>query len=246
MIIKTEKELECMKFAGKVTGDTLKLLQSKVRVGITTAELNKIAEAYIVSQGCKPSFKGYDGYPAALCTSINSQVVHGIPSKTVLKDGDIISLDVGANYKGYNGDAARTFPVGHVSEEVLKLIEVTKQSFFEGIKLIKAGIRVGDVAHTIQVYAEQHGYSVVRELTGHGIGTSVHEDPSFPNYGRAGTGPVLRENEVVAIEPMINLGQRFVFLWDDDWTIETQDGKPSAHYENTVIVTLNGCDILTL
>ncbi|MDD4276143.1 MAG: type I methionyl aminopeptidase [Clostridia bacterium] len=235
-----------MRFAGKVVGETLKLLQGKVRVGITTAELNKIAEAYIVSKGCKPCFKGYDGYPAAICTSINSQVVHGIPSKVALKDGDIISIDIGASYKGYNGDAARTFPVGKVSDEVLKLIQVTEQSFFEGIKFLKAGAKIGDVANAIQVYAEQHGFSVVRELTGHGIGTSVHEDPAIPNYGKSGTGATLQENQAIAIEPMINLGQRYVFMWDDNWTIESQDHKPSAHYENTVIVTKNGCDILTL
>ena len=214
---------------------------------MTTAQLDKIAHDYIVKCDAVPSFLGYSGFPASICTSINEQVVHGIPSsKVVIKEGDIVSVDCGSIYKGYNGDAARTFMIGNVSEEKAKLVEVTKQSFFEGVKILKEGVRLGDLGNAIQTYAESYGYGVVRALVGHGIGRDMHEDPEVPNYGRVGHGMRLRKNMTIAIEPMINLGTHDVYMLDDGWTIVTQDGLPSAHYENTVWIKEDGVEILSL
>ncbi len=244
--IKSDQEIELMRRANQIVRDTLNLLEEKIRVGMTTKELDKIAHDYIISQDAVPSFLGYEGYPASVCTSINEEVVHGIPSDRVIQDGDLVSVDCGSIYKGYNGDAARTYLVGNVSEEKRKLAEVTKQCFFEGIKVLKAGVRLGDLGHAIQSYAESFGYGVVRDLVGHGIGQDMHEDPEVPNYGKAGHGLRLRANMTIAIEPMINMGTERVLMLDDGWTIVTKDGKPSAHYENTVLITEDGVEILSL
>ncbi|MBE5735254.1 MAG: type I methionyl aminopeptidase [Clostridiales bacterium] len=244
--IKTEKDLETMRIACQITRDTLDYLKSKVRVGITTKELDKLAYDYIISRGAKPSFLGYGGFPATICTSINSVVVHGIPDDTVLCDGDIISIDCGAYYNGFHGDAARTYTVGKVSPKVKRLIKITEQSFFEGIKGLKSGAFVGDISNRVQTFVEKNGYSVVRELVGHGIGREMHEDPMVPNFGKAGSGVKLNAGATIAIEPMVNMGDRKVMFLSDGWTCKTKDDMPSAHYENTVLITENGVEILTL
>ena len=245
--IKTAQEIELMRKANVIVRDTLDLLRDNIKEGMTTKALDKIAYDYITKCGAKPSFLGYDGFPASICTSINEQVVHGIPSdKVVIKEGDIVSVDCGSIYKGFNGDAARTFMIGKVDEKVKKLVEVTQQSFFEGVKILKEGVRLGDLGHAIQSYAENFGYGVVRALVGHGIGRDMHEDPEVPNYGRAGHGLRLRKNMTIAIEPMINMGTHDVYMLDDGWTIVTADNLPSAHYENTVAITEDGVEILSL
>ena len=244
--IKTEKDLEIMRIACEITRDTLDYLKSQIKVGITTKELDKLAYNYIKSRGAKPSFLGYGGFPASICTSINSVVVHGIPDDTKLKEGDIISIDCGACYGGFHGDAARTYAVGKVSSKMKKLIKVTEQSFFEGIKGLKSGAFVGDISSRIQTYVEKNGYSVVRELVGHGIGKDLHEDPMVPNFGRAGSGVKLNSGATIAIEPMVNMGDKRVIFLSDGWTCKTKDDLPSAHYENTVLITDNGVEILTL
>lgn len=236
-----------MRKAGQITRDALNYVETLIKPGISTLELDKFAKKFIIDSGATPSFLNYEGYPASICASVNDMVVHGIPSdKIILKEGDIISIDLVVNYKGLNGDAARTFPVGKISPEKAKLIEVTKQCFFEGIKNLKVGHRLGEVSHAIQEYAEKNGYSVVRELVGHGIGKSMHEPPNVPNYGKVTDGPIITNNACLAIEPMINMGRKEVWLIEDGWGVVTRDGKPSAHYENTVHVTENGVEILTL
>ena len=245
--IKTAEEIELMRKANVIVRDTLDLIRDNIKEGMTTKALDKIAYDYITKCGAKPSFLGYDGFPASICTSINEQVVHGIPSdKVVIKEGDIVSVDCGSIYKGFNGDAARTFMIGKVDDKVKKLVEVTQQSFFEGVKILKEGVRLGDLGHAIQSYAESFGYGVVRALVGHGIGRDMHEDPEVPNYGRAGHGLRLRKNMTIAIEPMINRGTHDVYMLDDGWTIVTADNLPSAHYENTVAITEDGVEILSL
>ncbi|MDE7191988.1 MAG: type I methionyl aminopeptidase [Clostridia bacterium] len=245
--IKSDYEIQLMRKANQIVRDTLNLLEDTIKEGMTTAQLNEIAHDYIVKCDAIPSFLGYNGFPASICTSINEQVVHGIPSdKVVIKEGDIVSVDCGSIYKGYNGDAARTFTIGKVSEEKAKLVEATKQSFFEGVNILKEGVRLGDLGHAIQAYAESRGYGVVRALVGHGIGKDMHEDPEVPNYGRQGHGMRLRKNMTIAIEPMINMGTHEVYMLDDGWTIVTADGLPSAHYENTVWIKEDGVEILSL
>lgn len=245
--IKSQEEIEIMREAGRITRDTLKVVENSIRVGISTKELDKIAFDYIKSQNAIPSFKNYCGYPATICASVNDTIVHGIPSdEIILKEGDIISIDVGAKFKGFHGDAARTFTVGKVDAKVKRLIKVTEQCFFEGIKGLKSGAFVGDISHRIQTFAEKNGYSIVRELVGHGVGREMHEDPMVPNYGKAGSGPRLNTNCVIAIEPMVNMGERFVKFMPDGWTCKTKDGLPSAHYENTIVITDDGVEILTL
>jgi len=236
-----------MREACRITRDTLKVVEDSIKVGVTTKELDKIAYDFIKSQGATPSFKNYCGYPASICASVNDTIVHGIPSNNIiLKEGDIISIDVGAKYKGYHGDAARTFPVGKIDAKLKKLIKITEQSFFEGIKDLKSGAFVGDISSRIQTFVEKNGFSIVRELVGHGVGKDLHEDPMVPNFGKAGSGPRLNENAVIAIEPMVNMGDRNVVFHSDGWTCKTRDGLPSAHYENTVLITKNGVEILTL
>lgn len=245
--VKTAQEIELMRKANQIVRETLDLLEEKIKPGMTTKQLDKIAHDYITKCNAIPSFLGYDGYPASACISIDDEVVHGIPSpRRYVEEGQIVSVDIGSIYKGYNGDAARTFAVGKVSEEKKRLIEVTKQSFFEGVKILREGVRLGDLGHAIQSYVEANGFSVVRALVGHGIGTDMHEDPEVPNYGKAGHGLRLRSNMTIAVEPMVNAGTYDVRLLDDGWTVVTADGRPSAHYENTLAITEDGVDILSL
>jgi len=244
--IKSDMEIQYMRNAGKVVAETLTLIEGVIKPGITTAEIDKLAEEFIIKQGAKPSFKGYCGFPASICTSVNDEVVHGIPTNRILLEGDIISIDCGAILNGYHGDAARTFPVGKVSNEAAMLIEVTKDSFFKGFEKAIIGNRISDISSAIQCYAQEHGYSVVRDFVGHGIGKSMHEDPEVPNYGAPSRGPKLVNGMVLAIEPMINIGKHYVKVKSNRWTVVTKDGSLSAHYENTVAIIENGPEILTL
>lgn len=245
--IKNSSEIEKMREAGRLVATTHELLEKNIRVGISTFELDQLAENFIREHGATPSFLGYSGYPASICASVNDEVVHGIPDKKrILKDGDIISVDVGAYLNGYHGDAARTHVVGNASPEALKLIEVTKQSFYEGLKFVKAGNHLHEISAAIQKYVEANGFSVVRDLVGHGIGQEMHEEPQIPNYKPMGRGPKLQAGMVLAIEPMVNIGRYDVRVLADDWTIVTLDGSLSAHYENTVLVTADGYELLTV
>lgn len=244
--LKSNSEIDIMRISGRIVAETLSKVEEAVKPGITTNELDKIAEEYIRSCGATPSFKGYSGFPASICASVNEEVVHGIPGERVLQEGDIISIDCGAIYNGFHGDAARTFPVGRISEDKQKLIDITRESFFEGVKYAMVGNRIGDISHAIQEYAESHGYSIVRDYVGHGIGKEMHEEPPIPNFGKAGRGPKLTKGMVIAIEPMVNLGVYAVDELSNGWTVVTYDGKPSAHYENTVAILENGPEILTL
>ena len=237
IVIKSKQQIELMREAGKIVAETHQILKEAVRPGISTLELDKIAEDNIRKYNAIPSFKGYGGFPGSICASVNDEVVHGIPSSRILKEGDIVSLDIGAYYKGYHSDSAKTHGVGVISEEDRKLIEVAKQSFYEGIKFAKEGYRLSDISHAIQEYVEKYGFSVVRDLVGHGIGTQLHEDPQIPNYGLPGKGPRLQSGMVLAIEPMINAGRYKVKILSDDWTVVTADGKKSAHYEHTIAIT---------
>ena len=244
--IKSENEIQYMRLAGRIVRDTLLKLEELTKPGISTAELDRVAEEYILKSGGKPSFKGYCGFPASICTSINSEVVHGIPSsEVVLKEGDIISVDCGVVLNGYHGDAARTFAVGTISQEAKMLIDVTKESFFKGIEYAKIGNRLTDISSNIQKYVESYGYSVVRDYVGHGIGREMHEDPQVPNFGKPSKGPKLVNGMVLAIEPMINIGDYAVRVQSNNWTVVTEDGSLSAHYENTVAILVNGPEILT-
>ncbi|MBE5731694.1 MAG: type I methionyl aminopeptidase [Clostridiales bacterium] len=242
--VKNSRDLEKMRKAGKITGDVLKYIEEFVKPGVTTLELDARIEEFIKKAGAKPGFKGLYGFPGSACISVDEVVVHGFPSKRELKEGEIVSIDTGAIVEGFNGDAARTFAVGKISAEKQRLIDVTKQSFFEGIKHAKAGRRLGDLSHAIQAYVEAHGYSVVRAMCGHGIGRSLHEDPSIPNYGMANTGVMLKSGYCLAVEPMVNEGTYKVDI--DGWLCRTSDRKPSAHYENTIIVTNGEPEIITL
>ncbi len=245
--IKSAQQIEKMRASARVTKEALLLLEKHIKPGVTTSQLDKIAYDFILSKGAKPNFLHYGGFPASICTSVNDVVVHGIPKKsTVLREGDIISIDMGAVLDGFHSDAARTFPVGKISEEAQRLIDVTKQSFFEGIKHLKHNAKLGDVSFAIQSFVEENGYSVVRDLVGHGIGRELHEDPSVPNFGKQGKGVKLAAGMTLAIEPMVNAGGFEVSVLDDDWTVVTDDGCLSAHYENTVLVTKDGYEILTL
>lgn len=244
--IKTSEQIKKMRKAGKILKQTLELLESEVFPGQTSSRLNALAYQYIISQGAKPSFLNYQGFPYTICASLNEQVVHGYSTDIPFQEGDIISIDCGVIWEGYHADAARTFPVGKISDEKMKLIEATKESFFIGIEGIKAGSKLGHISHRIQNYLETRGYGVVRELCGHGVGESLHEDPNVPNFGKYNSGIELIEGMTLAIEPMSTLGERYVYLEDNDWTISTVDKKASAHYENTVLITKDGVEILTL
>ncbi|MDD7795988.1 type I methionyl aminopeptidase [Clostridium sp. 'White wine YQ'] len=246
IILKNDNEINLMRNAGHLLAETLNLIETKIKPGITTEELDKIAEEFITKHGAKPSFKGLYGFPASLCISVNEQVVHGIPGSTKLIEGDIVSIDCGVLLDGFHSDAARTFPVGNVSETAERLIEVTEKSFFKGIEKAIVDNRLTDISYEIQKYVEDAGFSVVRDYVGHGIGKSVHEDPDVPNFGRPGRGPKLSSGMVLAIEPMVNVGTWRVKTLNDDWTVVTADGKYSAHYENTVAILPNGPEILTL
>ncbi len=246
IIIKTEHEIELMKQAGKISSRALKLAGESIEPGITTEQIDSIVRKYIESHGAKPSFLGYGGFPASACVSVNNVVIHGIPSRNcVVKNGDIVSIDVGAYLNGFHSDNAWTFPCGDISEEAQRLLDTTKESLYEGIKMAKVGNRIGDIGSTVQQYAEERGYSVVRKFVGHGVGASLHEDPSVPNYGKAGRGIRLSKGMVIAIEPMINVGGYDVLVKDDDWTTVTADGSLSAHFEHSVAITEDGPVILT-
>lgn len=246
ILIKSDSEIEIMYESGQITGGALALAEKSVAPGMTTGELDALIEKYIKSHGARPSFKNYNGFPAAACISVNEVVVHGIPGNRVLKEGDIVSVDVGSYYKGYHSDAARTFAVGKISDEAEKLIEVTKQSFFEGIKFALPGMRIGDIGSHIQAYAESFGFGVVREMVGHGVGRALHEAPDVPNYGREGHGIRLIEGMCIAVEPMITEGSYKIKTLPDGWTTVTADGKLAAHYENTLAITKDGPKLLTL
>ena len=246
--IKSDEQIAYMRKANQIVRDTLNLLRDHTKPGVSTYELNKLAHEYILSQNAIPSFLNYNGFPASICVSVDSEVVHGIPSKKkILREGQIVSYDCGAIFNGWHGDAARTVAVGLVSPECQQLIDVTEQCFFKGVESIVVGVtRLGDLGHTIQAYAESFGYGVVRELVGHGIGRNMHEDPEVPNFGTAGRGIKLSEGMTLAIEPMITLGTERVDFLADGWTVKTKDRKPAAHYENTIAITKSGIEILSL
>ena len=244
--IKNERELSFMRQACKITAAARALAGEMVRPGVTTRQIDKAVHDYIVSQGAKPSFLGYHGYPGSACISVNETVIHGIPGGYTLREGDIVSIDVGAYYQGFHGDCAATFACGAISAEAQKLIDITKQSFFEGIRFAKKGLRVSDISHAIQTYVESNGYSVVRSFVGHGVGAQLHEEPEVPNFGAAGRGPRLLPGMTLAIEPMVNEGTHEVRILKDGWTVKTTDGKLSAHYENTILITDGEPEILTV
>ena len=244
--IKTGEELANMRKACKITAAARALAGEMVRPGVTTREIDKAVHDFIVSQGAKPSFLGYGGFPASTCISVNSTVIHGIPGSYVLQEGDIVSVDVGAYYKGFHGDCAKTFPCGTISAEAKKLIEVTEQSFFEGIRFATRGHRVSDISHAVQQHVESNGFSVVRTFVGHGVGAQLHEEPEVPNFGNPGRGPRLLPGMTLAIEPMVNAGSHDVRILKDKWTVLTVDGALSAHYENTVLITDGEPEILTV
>lgn len=245
--IKSAKEIELMKEAGKILAKTHEELEKALKPGMSTLDIDRLGEKIIRSYGCIPSFKDYNGYPASICVSVNDEVVHGIPCpKRLIQEGDIVSLDAGVIYKGYHSDAARTHAIGQVSQEARQLIEVTKQSFFEGIKFAKVGNHLNDISKAIQNYAESFGYGVVRDLVGHGIGSHLHEAPEIPNFAQKRKGIKLMAGMTLAIEPMINAGRYDVVWLDDDWTVVTDDGSLSAHYENTVLITEDGPLILSM
>ncbi len=246
IVLKTGRELAVMREACRISYGALQEIGKAIEPGVTTAELDRLAEAYIRSKGAVPNFKGYEGYPATACISINNEVIHGIPSKKrKLVEGDIVSVDLGALYEGYHGDNAATFAVGTVSDEAKRLMDTTRESLYEGIRAARAGGRIGDISHAIQAYVEAHGYSVVRQYVGHGVGTSLHEAPEVPNFGSPGRGVRLLPGMTIAIEPMVNVGGPAVRVLPDGWTVLTSDGSLSAHFEHTVAITADGPQILT-
>ena len=243
--IKSEKEIELMRRAGYLVSLTHQYLKPFIKPGITTRELDSLAEEFIRSHDGVPTCKGYQGFPCSLCTSVNDEVVHGIPSGRKLKNGDIITIDMVIGYHGYQGDAAWTYAVGDINDKKKYLMEHTEKALYEGIKMVKPGAHIGDISNAVEVYAKKHRLGVVKELVGHGIGTKMHEAPDVPNYGKPGTGPKLKEGMVICIVPMLNLGSANIGILEDDWTVVTEDGKPAAHYEHTVLVTHDGYEILT-
>lgn len=243
--IKSEREIELMKIAGRIVSETHKYLQDFIKPGITTREIDDLALNFIESKGARAACKGYEGFPGAICISVNDEVVHGIRSDRKLKEGDIVTLDIVVEYKGYHGDSAWTYPVGKISKEDQYLLEHTEASLYEGIKQVKVGAKIGDVSNAVYEYATKHKLGVVRELTGHGIGRDMHEAPDVPNYGNKNTGITLKEGMAIAIEPMLNYGKRHVGILEDGWTIVTRDGSNSAHFEHTVILTKDGVVITT-
>ena len=247
IIIKNSEQLTLMKKAGRITAEALLLARDIIRPGISTKEIDSKMHAFILKSGATPSFLGYGGFPGCACISINNEVIHGIPSdRKILKEGDIVKIDVGARYRGYNGDSARTFPVGKVSDEALRLISVTEGSFYEAMKYAKAGCRVGDIGFAVENFVISNGFSVVRDYVGHGVGAELHEEPQIPNYGRSGRGARLYSGMTLAIEPMVNVGSESVKVEKDGWTVTTADGKLSAHYENSIAVTDGDPILLTV
>lgn len=245
IILKNSQQIDYMRQAGRIVAEALLVAKNAIKPGITTQEINQLVEDYIIKKGASPSFKGYGGFPASICTSVNCEVVHGIPGPIRLKDGDIISIDVGACVNGFHGDGADTFEVGNVSDEAKRLIQVTKQSFFEGIKYARSGNRLYDISNAIQKHVESNGFSIVRKYVGHGIGSTVHEEPQIPNYGPAGHGPRLLPGMTLAIEPMVNQGSFDVEVLSNNWTVVSIDRSLSAHYENTILITDDEPEILT-
>ncbi|TCT21098.1 methionine aminopeptidase type I [Melghiribacillus thermohalophilus] len=245
IICKTPREIEIMREAGRIVALTHKELQQHIQPGMTTKELDRIAEKFIRSMGAIPSFKGYNGFRGSICTSINEELVHGIPGNRKLKKGDIISIDIGAKYNGYHGDSAWTYPVGEIDEDSKRLLEVTEKSLFVGLEEAKPGARLSNISHAIQSYVEPRGYSIVREYVGHGVGQDLHEDPQIPHFGPPNMGPRLKPGMVLAIEPMVNAGERYVRTLDDQWTVVTVDGERCAHFEHTIAITDDGFEILT-
>ena len=243
--LKSEHEIELMRRAGKITAAARALAREMVKPGVTTREIDKAVFHFIRSQGAEPSFLNYNGYPASVCVSVNDEIIHGIPGKRVLKEGDIVSVDVGAYIGGFHGDCAGTYPCGQVSDQALDLIRVTQQCFFEGIKFAREGYRLSDISHAVQEYAESHGYSIVREYVGHGIGRRMHESPEVPNFGNPGHGPRLLRGLTIAVEPMVNAGSAAIRQMPDGWTVKTADGKNAAHYENTILITDGDPELLT-
>ncbi|MGM9574247.1 MAG: type I methionyl aminopeptidase [Hominicoprocola sp.] len=244
--IKSAREIELMRRAGKITAAARALAGEMVKPGVTTQEIDRAVCRFIRSQGAEPSFLNYNGYPASVCISVNDEVIHGIPGKRVLREGDIVSVDVGAYIGGYHGDCAATYACGKISEEAQRLIDVTRQSFFEGIKYAREGGRLSDVSHAIEEYVEVNGFSVVREYVGHGIGRNMHESPEVPNFGIAGHGPKLLRGMTLAVEPMVNAGTAAIRQMPDGWTVKTRDGKYAAHYENTILITSDEPELLTV
>lgn len=245
IVVKSMHEFLLMQKAGRIVATVLNELEAAIKPGVTTKELDEIAETTILKLGGVPAFKGYGGFPASICTSVNEEVVHGIPGKRVLKEGDIISIDVGAFYEGYCGDAARTFPVGKISPLAEQLLQVTKEALEKGVAMAKVGNRLTDISHAIQTHVEAAGFSVVRQYVGHGIGQKMHEEPQVPNYGLPGRGPRLKAGMALAIEPMVNTGEFPVRTLSDNWTVVTQDGSLSAHFEDTIFITEDGNEVLT-
>lgn len=244
--IKTPREIELMRKAGMLVSEMHKFIKPYIKEGISTKELDRLCEEFILKNDATPTCKGYEGYPATLCTSINEVVVHGIPrEEDILKNGDIITIDVVIGYKGYQGDAAWTYAVGEIDDKKKYLMKYTEKALYEGLKMVKPGNRIGDISNAVETYAESHHLGVVRELCGHGIGQEMHEEPEVPNYGLPGTGPKLKPGMVICIEPMLTYGRRTVYVLDDDWTVVTADGLPAAHYEHTILVTEDGYEILT-
>ena len=244
--IKNSDKIALMREAGTITAGALELARELVKTGVTLLHIDSEIHKYIESHNAKPSFLHYNGFPASACISVNDEVIHGIPGKRLLVEGDIVKIDVGACYKGFHGDAARTYFCGNVSEEAIRLEKITRESFFEGIKYADTQHRLGDISHAIQEYVENAGFTVVKEFVGHGVGAHLHEDPEVPNYGRAGRGTRLYEGMTLAVEPMVNAGKADVSVLDNDWTVVTDDGKLSAHYENTILITQNGAELLTV
>ena len=243
--LKSEHEIELMRRAGKITAAARALARDMVKPGVTTQQIDKAVYHFIKSQGATPSFLNYNGYPASVCVSVNDEIIHGIPGKRMLKEGDIVSVDVGAYIGGFHGDCAGTYPCGQVSDQALDLIRVTQQSFFEGLKFAREGYRLSDISHAVQEYVESHGYSVVREYVGHGIGRRMHESPEVPNFGNPGHGPRLLRGMTIAVEPMVNAGSAAIRQMSDGWTVKTADGKNAAHYENTILITDGEPELLT-
>lgn len=243
--LKSAHEIELMRRAGEITAAARGVARDMVKPGVTTAQIDKAVYEFIRSQGATPSFLHYNGYPASVCVSVNDEIIHGIPGKRVLQEGDVVSVDVGAYIGGVHGDCAGTYPCGKVSDEAMDLIRVTQQSFFEGLKFAREGYRISDIGHAVQEYVERHGYSIVREYVGHGIGHNMHEAPEIPNYGKPGHGPRLLRGMTIAVEPMVNAGSAAIINMSDGWTVKTADGKNAAHYENTILITDGEPQILT-
>ncbi len=244
--LRSDREIEAMRKAGRITAQARELAGSMVRPGVTTKQIDKAVREFIKSCGAKPSFLGYAGFPGSACISVNEEVIHGIPGPRILREGDIVSIDVGAYFGGFHGDCAATYPCGQVSDEALRLIEVTRQSFWEGIKFARKGCRVSDISHAVQQYVESNGFSVVREYVGHGVGAKLHEPPNVPNFGPAGHGARLLPGMTLAVEPMVNAGEKDIRVLKDGWTVVTRDGALSAHYENTILVTEGDAEVLTV